>query len=73
MKSISLLMTLMILLTAFSLSAQTTVGITAGASFANVTIKLRDISVSPKSKTGITAGSFHRCPIKCRISVFNLH
>ncbi len=39
MKSISLLMTLMILLTAFSLTAQTSIGISAGASFTNVTIK----------------------------------
>jgi hypothetical protein len=56
MKSITFLMMLMILLTAFSLSAQTTIGITAGASFANVTVKSDFISASPKSKTGITAG-----------------
>jgi len=56
MKSITTLMTLMILLTAFSLSAQTAIGFTAGASFANVTIKSGGVSASPKSKTGITAG-----------------
>ncbi|MGZ6519723.1 MAG: porin family protein [Bacteroidia bacterium] len=63
MKSISTLMTLMILLTAFSLSAQTTIGVTAGASFANVTIKSGFISASPKSKTGITAGIVIDAPL----------
>ena len=63
MKSITTFMTLMILLTAFSLSAQTTIGITAGASFANVTIKSGFISASPKSKTGITAGIVMDAPL----------
>ncbi|KAA9039577.1 PorT family protein [Ginsengibacter hankyongi] len=63
MKSISLLMTLMILLTASLLSAQTKVGIQAGASFANVTIKAAGISISPKLKTGITAGLFLDVPL----------
>ncbi len=56
MKSITIVMTLMILLTAFSLSAQTSIGLTAGATFANVTIKASGIAVSPNLKTGITAG-----------------
>ena len=56
MKSISTLMTLMILLTASLLSAQTKVGMQAGASFANVTIKAGGISLSPKLKAGISAG-----------------
>jgi hypothetical protein len=63
MKSITTLMTLMILLTAFSLSAQTTIGFTAGASFSNVTVKSGFISASPKSKTGITAGIVIDAPL----------
>jgi hypothetical protein len=68
MKSITTLMTLMILLTAFSLSAQTTIGFTAGASFANVTIKSGFISASPKSKTGITAGIIINAPLGSNFS-----
>ena len=58
MKSITTTMVLMILLTTFSLSAQTTVGINAGVSFANVVIKTQGVSASPKLKPGITGGLF---------------
>jgi hypothetical protein len=63
MKSITTLMTLMILLTAFSSSAQTSIGFTAGASFASVTVKSGGLSASPKSKTGITAGIVIDAPL----------
>ena len=68
MKSISLLMTLMILLTSFFLSAQTSIGITAGASIANVTVKSGFISASPKSKTGITVGIAIAAPLSSNFS-----
>ncbi len=68
MKSISFLMTLMILLTAFSLSAQTSVGFNAGATFSNVTIKSGFISASPKSKTGITVGIAADAPLSANFS-----
>jgi Outer membrane protein beta-barrel domain len=68
MKSISLLMTLMILLTAFSLTAQTSIGISAGPSFANVTIKSGFISASPKSKTGIAVGIAIDAPMATNFS-----
>ncbi len=68
MKSISLLMTLMILLTAFGLSAQTSVSISAGATFSNVTVKSGFISASPKSKTGITAGIAIDAPLSSNFS-----
>ena len=62
MKSNTIPIVLMILLTSHSLSAQTTkIGFIAGASFANVTVKAEGISVSPKLKTGITAGLFVDC------------
>lgn len=57
------LMLLMILLTAFSLTAQKTIGITAGASFANVTVKSQGISASLKLKPGITAGIMLNAPL----------
>jgi Outer membrane protein beta-barrel domain len=63
MKSITTLMMLMILLTAFSLSAQTSIGFTAGASFSNVTLKSGGVYASPKSKTGITAGIVIDAPL----------
>ncbi len=62
-------MTLMILLTAFSSSGQTTIGLTAGATFSNITIKSSGFSASPKSKTGITAGIFIDVPLS---TYFNL-
>ncbi|HEY5408065.1 MAG TPA: porin family protein [Ginsengibacter sp.] len=68
MKSITLLMTLMILLTAFSLSAQTNVGISAGASFSNITVKAAGVSASPKSKTGITVGIAIDAPLSSNFS-----
>jgi hypothetical protein len=68
MKSITLLMTLMILLTAFCLSAQTSVDITAGTSFSNVTVKSGFISASPKSKTGITFGIAIDAPLSSNFS-----
>ncbi|MEO5500444.1 MAG: porin family protein [Ginsengibacter sp.] len=57
------LMLLMILLTAFSLTAQKTIGITAGASFANVTVKSQGISASLKLKPGLTAGIMLNVPL----------
>ncbi len=68
MKSFTFLMTLMILSTAFSLSAQTSIGITAGVSFANVTVKSGFISASPKSKTGITIGIAINTPLSPNFS-----
>jgi len=68
MKSVPILMTLMILLTAFGLSAQTIIGINAGASFSNVTIKSGFISASPKSKTGITLGIAVDAPLSSNFS-----
>ena len=68
MKSITFLMMLMILLTAFSLSAQTSIGITAGAVFSNVKIKAEGVSASPKDRTGITAGIFVSIPLSTNIS-----
>ena len=53
----------MILFTSLALQAQTSVGITAGASFANVKIKAGGISASPKTKTGITAGLMLDAPM----------
>ena len=61
-------MTLMILLTAFGSSAQTSVGISAGASFSNVTIKSGFISASPKSKTGIAVGIAIDAPLSSNFS-----
>jgi len=68
MKSISPLMTLMILLTAFGLSAQTSIGINAGASSSNVTIKSGFLSASPTSKTGITVGIAVDAPFSSNFS-----
>ncbi len=68
MKSNALSMMLMTLLASFSLSAQTTIGIAAGASFANVNIKAAGLSVSPKTKTGITAGLFVNAPLSKNFS-----
>lgn len=68
MKSIFTTPVLMILLTPGFVSAQTTVGITGGASFANVTVKSGGISVSPKLKTGITAGLFIDAPLSSNFS-----
>jgi hypothetical protein len=63
MKS-TFLMMLMILLTALSLSAQTTFGVTAGVSFANVTAKYQGISASLKLKPGVTAGIILNEPLR---------
>ena len=68
MKSTTTLLVLMILLTSHSLRAQTKIGITAGASFSNVTIKAGGISVSPKLKAGITAGLFINAPMSSNFS-----
>lgn len=68
MKSITIPMVLMILLASYSLSAQTKIGFTAGASFANVTVKSEGISASPKSRTGITGGLFVECPLSANFS-----
>jgi hypothetical protein len=68
MKTITTFMMLMILLTSRSLSAQTTVGLTGGASFANVTAKAEGISVSAKMKTGFTAGLFVNFPLSSNFS-----
>jgi len=69
MKSTTALPVLMILLTSYSLSAQTTkIGLTAGASFANVTVKSGGISASPKSRAGITPGLLVDCPLSANFS-----
>lgn len=67
MKS-TFLMLLLILITAFSLSAQTTIGFTAGVSFANVTAKSQGISASLKLKTGFTAGIILNAPLSANFS-----
>lgn len=66
MKSIFLI-AIMMLVVALSLSAQI-IGITAGASFANVKVKADDLTGSPKTKTGITAGLFTKLPLSSDIS-----
>ena len=63
MKSNSLLMTSMILFTSFASQAQTSIGITAGASFSNVKVKAMNINASPDTKTGITAGLMLDAPL----------
>ena len=63
MKSNSLLMTSMILLSSLISQAQTSMGFTAGASFSNVKISASGISASPKMKTGITAGLVFDAPL----------
>ncbi len=68
MKSIFTTLALMILLTSGYVYAQTTVGISGGASFANVSIKSGGLSVSPKLKTGITAGLFIQAPLSSNFS-----
>ncbi len=68
MKSITILLVLMILLTAHSLTAQTKIGLTGGATFGNVTAKLQGISVSPKMRMGFTAGLFIDCPLSSGFS-----
>jgi hypothetical protein len=68
MKSITIPMMSMILLTSYSLPAQTKIGFTAGASFANVTVKSEGISASPKLRAGITAGLLADCPLSTNFS-----
>jgi hypothetical protein len=68
MKTIITLMMLMILLTSHSLTAQTTVGLTGGVSFANVTAKGGGVSISAKTKTGFTAGLFIDFPLSSNFS-----
>jgi len=68
MKTTTTLLVLMILLTSHSLTAQTKIGLTGGATFANVTAKLQGISVSPKMRTGFTAGLFIDCPLSSGFS-----
>jgi hypothetical protein len=63
MKSNSLLMTAMILLLSFTSKAQTSLGIMAGASFANVKISSGGFSASPKMKMGLTAGLMLDAPL----------
>jgi len=58
----------MILLTSYSLTAQTKIGLTGGATFANVTAKLQGLSVSPKMRTGFTAGLFADCTLSSNFS-----
>jgi len=59
---------LMSLLASHSLSAQTIIGLTAGASFANVTVKSQGISASPKTKAGITIGLLADAPLSANFS-----
>ena len=68
MKSIKIPMMLMTLLASYSLSAQTKIGLTAGASFANITVKAEGISGSPKEKTGFTAGILLNAPLSTNFS-----
>src|SRR6266496_1068657 len=68
MKTTTTLLVLMILLTSHSLTAQTKIGVTGGATFANVTAKLEGISISLKTKTGSTAGLFADCPLSSNFS-----
>jgi hypothetical protein len=68
MKSTTTMLVLMILLTSHSLTAQTKIGFTAGAAFANVTIKSQGISASPKLKAGITTGIFADAPLSANFS-----
>ncbi|MEP7254027.1 MAG: porin family protein [Ginsengibacter sp.] len=65
---LTFLMMLLIFLITFSLSAQTTIGITAGVSFANVTAKAQGISASPKLKTGFTAGIVLNAPLSANFN-----
>lgn len=62
MKSTFLLL-LMMLLTAFTLSAQTTIGINAGVSYAKVTGRYFWSILSLKYKPGLTAGIFLNKPL----------
>ena len=62
MKSISIFAMLMILLTSYSINLKAQVGIQAGASFANWSVKPSDSENPFKYKTGITAGLFTRIP-----------
>ncbi len=48
----------MILLVSIASTAQTNVGFTLGGTYSTVTAKLSGITISPKYKTGITAGLF---------------
>ena len=68
MKSITTLLMLMILLTSHSLSAQTKIGLTAGASFANLKAKAESISITSDLKPGITAGLFIDVPLSSNFS-----
>jgi Outer membrane protein beta-barrel domain len=68
MKTTTTLLVLMILLTSYSLSAQTKIGLTGGVSFANVTAKYQGISVSPKMKAGFTGGLFAAIPLSSNFS-----
>ena len=63
MKSVKARMMLMILLASYAASAQTKIGLTAGATFANVMVKSEGISGSPKEKTGFTAGLMVNAPL----------
>jgi len=67
MKSNLLLMTAMILLSSLATRAQTLVGITAGSSFSNIKITSGAFSISPKMKTGITAGLVVDAPLSEKI------
>ena len=68
MKTITIMLVLIILLASHSLPAQTHIGLTAGASFANVTMKAEGISISPKANTGITGGIFVDVPLSTGFS-----
>ncbi len=68
MKSTSIMLMLMILLISQFLSAQTTIGLTGGATFANVKVSQGGISASPKSRTGFTAGLFVDAPLSLGFS-----
>jgi Outer membrane protein beta-barrel domain len=58
MNTIKLAMMMLIFTAASSLHAQTTIGISAGASFSTVRVKAQGVSASPKSRTGIACGVY---------------
>lgn len=62
MKSISIFTVFLLLLNSHSTVSKAQVGIQAGASFANWTVKPSDLDLSSKYKPGITAGLFTKIP-----------
>jgi hypothetical protein len=63
MKTTTTMLMVIIILTSVSLSAQTSIGLTGGVAFANVTAKAEGVSISLKHRTGFTAGLFMNAPL----------